>query len=259
LHHLTALDVGPAAFVEIASAVGCPNVALFTHGQADAFPLVTRENAPEVAARLRDLGVALHNVEYVIIAPEMDWQALAEAFGRSAELGARRMTVHCHDPVENRALTSFARTCDLAAEFGLSIGLEWTAVNPVIDCLERADRFIALAGRANADLAVDLLHLARGGGAPGDLARIPPARIGYAQISDGPLVRDLSSYAASELLLERLPPGDGALPVAAFIEALPQDIVIDVEAPQQAARQRGESALERVRRAVTAARRFLPR
>ncbi|MDB5448604.1 MAG: xylose isomerase [Phenylobacterium sp.] len=258
LHHLTALDADPAQFVEIAARLDCRTVALFTHGRADRFPLLTAENEGAVGSRLRDLGVALHNVEYAAITPEMAWEGLADALARSARLGARRMTVHCHDPEEARAVQSFGRLCELAAGQDMSVGLEWTAVNAVINSLATAERFIAQAGQPNGDLVADLLHLTRSGGTPGDLARLPPGRIGYAQISDGPLRRDLAEYAELELIRERLPPGDGELPVADFIAALPAEIVVDVEAPQATAWTAGASALERAGRAVTAARRFLP-
>ena len=258
LHHLTALDVGPVEFVSIAAELGCTTVALFTHGDAPGFPMVTDENEADVAARLRDAGVALHTVEYVALGPKVDWASLEIGFVRSARLGAQRMTVHCSDVEEDRALANFARICGLAASQGMRIGLEWTAVNPAMSSLADASRFLGRAGQANADLAVDLLHLSRGGGSPADLASLPPGQVGYAQISDGPRERDLADYAQTELLVERAPPGEGELPVAEFIAALPDGIVVDVEAPQTAARLAGVSALERARNAVQAARRFLP-
>ena len=258
LHHLTALDVGPAEFVSITAELGCTTVALFTHGDASAFPMVTDENEADVAARLRAGGVALHTVEYVALGPKVDWAPLETGFIRSARLGAQRMTAHCYDVHEDRALTNFARICKLAADQGMRIGLEWTAVNPAMPTLAAASRFLDRAGQSNADLAVDLLHLTRGGGSPEDLAGLPPGQIGYAQISDGPRERDLAEYAETELLGERAPPGEGELPVAEFIAALPDGIVVDVEAPQTDARHAGDSALMRAKRTMQAAHRFMP-
>ena len=258
LHHLTTLDVDPAEFVSIAAELGCTTVALFTHGDASGFPMVTDENEAEVAARLRAAGVAVHTVEYVALGPKVDWASLEAGFARSGRLGAQRMTVHCFDVEEDRALANFARVCALAAAQSMRIGLEWTAVNPAMPSLAAASLFLDKAGQPNADLAVDLLHLTRGGGSPADLAGLPPGQVGYAQISDGPLLRDLADYAETELLVERAPPGEGELPVAEFIAALPDGIVVDVEAPQTTARLAGASALERAQRAVRAARRFVP-
>lgn len=258
LHHLTTLDIGPSEFVSIAAELGCSTVALFTHGDAAGFPMVTDANVTAVAAQLRSSAVEVHTVEYVGLGPQINWVEIQAGFVRSARLGARRMTVHCFDIEEERALSHFARLCGLAADQGMRIGLEWTAVNPAMASLAAANAFLDRAGQSNADLAVDLLHLTRGGDTPTDLAALPAGRIGYAQISDGPGQRDLTEYAERELLVERAPPGDGELPVAQFIAALPSDIVVDVEAPQSAARLAGVSALERARRAVEAARRFLP-
>jgi len=258
LHHLTAHDVGPAEFVEITGRLGVSLVCLFTCGMPGSpFPLVTADNEAEVRDRLRASGVALYNAEFVALTPQMAWSEIERSFVVSARLGAQRMTVHCFDTEMDRARESFVRVCRLAANEGMGVNLEWTAVNPAINALAKAERFIADAGQPNAGLAMDVLHLTRCGDQPSDIAAIPVAHIPYGQISDGPRMRSLAEYADIELMYERLPPGDGELPIAEFLAALPDGIVVDVEAPQRTARAAGESAFERSRRAVEAARRFL--
>jgi len=145
----------------------------------------------------------------------------------------------------------------LARDEDQEINLEWTAVNRAVGSLPQAVRFLELADQPNATLAVDLLHLTRSGGRPEEVAALPPRLARYAQISDGPLHRTLEEYGAVELVVERLPPGDGEFPTAAFVAALPPDVVVEVEAPQSRARDAGVSPFERARRSVEGARRFL--
>ena len=52
-------------------------------------------------------------------------------------------------------------------------------------------------------------------------------------------------------------PGEGALPLRAFVKALPDAITIDVEVPMKRLADAGVTPLERARRAVEAARRYL--
>jgi sugar phosphate isomerase/epimerase len=258
LHQLNALDADPVELIHFAGRLGAPYVCLFTHSTSPDFPAVTRQTEHAVMAALEAAKVQVYNAEYVAIAPDMDFAGLSEAFALSRRIGARRMTVHAHDVDEARAIDNFRRVCRLAADEGLAIGLEWTAVNLAIHSLEGAARFLERAAEPNAALAVDLLHLMRSGGTPAAVAALPPALIGYAQISDGPRERSLQDYAATELIVERLPPGDGALPTADFVAAVPRGVVIEVEAPQAAARAAGVSAFDRCRRSVDAARRFVP-
>jgi sugar phosphate isomerase/epimerase len=259
LHQLNALDVSPVELIDIAGRVGAPHVCLFTHSGGPLFPSVTVESEHAVVKALKRANVEVYNVEYIAITPEMNFDGLAVAFALTRRIGGKRMTVHNHDPFEARAVESFRKVCGLAADEGVAVGLEWTAVNTAIDSLGKAVRFLALAQAPNAALAVDLLHLIRSGGAPADLKTLPARLIGYAQISDGPLRRSLEAYSEHELIVERLPPGDGAFPTAEFIAAIPPGVVVEVEAPQTAARNEGVSAYERCRRSVEAARRFVPR
>jgi sugar phosphate isomerase/epimerase len=258
LHHLNALDVGAVELIGFAGRLGTPHVCLFTHSPIPGFPIVTGENEAEVLEALKVSGVSVYNVEFVAVTPDMSFEGLPEALARSRRLGAQRMTVHVHDADEARAVETFAQVCGLAAAEGLAIGLEWTAANLAIGSLEQAVRFLRLADRPNAALAVDLLHLIRSGGAPSQVRALAPDLVGYAQISDGPLERSIEDYLAVELISERLPPGEGELPTAEFVAAIPENRVIEVEAPQSAARAAGATAFECCRRSVEAARRFVP-
>ena len=95
-------------------------------------------------------------------------------------------------------------------------------------------------------LLLDALHLRRFGGTLEQLRSLDPGLLSYAQLCDAPLAppnglprpRKLprgQSTDGTDLQLEsramRLLPGDGELPLAEFLAALPEGMPVSVEAP----------------------------
>jgi sugar phosphate isomerase/epimerase len=258
LHHLTTLDVSPPELVDIAAVLDCGHVCLFTQVQAETrsmFPAVEdAAMAAAVAERCAATGVGVHNLEYFPVSPETDPGLYRPALERGARLGAKRATAHIHDTDRGRALARFAALCNLAADYDLNIGLEFTAFSKVTT-LEAALAFVADAGAENGDVVLDALHFFRSGGDAAALASMDLSRVGYVQICDGP-TRVTEEERIHEAVAERGLPGEGAFALAAFVAALPPGRVIDVEVPQSARMAAGVSPLDRARLAVDAARRL---
>ena len=63
-----------------------------------------------------------------------------------------------------------------------------------------------------------------------DLAALDPAVIGHVQLCDVPMPAQIESYM-EEALYERRAPGDGDLPLADFVELVPEDVPIGLETP----------------------------
>jgi len=89
-----------------------------------------------------------------------------------------------------------------------------------------------------------------------DLRRLDPARIGLAQLCDGPRSPTFEQYAHNALC-ERQIPGTGELPVADFVAALPPHVVIGLEVPLGSLAAEGCTPLERARRLMDATREVL--
>src|SRR5439155_6594150 len=185
-----------------------------------------------VTARCAETGVTVHNLEYFPVEPLVNVELYRGGLERGARLGARRATAHIHDPDLGRATDTFAALCDLAAEFGLRIGLEFTAFSQ-IRSLEAALRFVAGAGRANADVVLDALHFFRSGGDAAALAGMDLSGVGYIQLCDGP-VQIEEGARMHEAVAQRGVPGEGEFALGRFVSALPAGPVIDVEVPQSA-------------------------
>ena len=86
---------------------------------------------------------------------------------------------------------------------------------------------------------------------------MPAELFGYAQICDGPDLVARADYW--DEVFERMVPGEGVFPLAAFLDALPATTPVDVEVPSTRRREAGIPPLELARRAAKAARELLER
>jgi sugar phosphate isomerase/epimerase len=149
---------------------------------------------------------------------------------------------------------NLARLAEAAGYHRLHLALElmpYTAVNS----LAKAHRMIRAARAENLGLLIDALHLARAGGTPAEVAALPPGHIAYLQLCDAPAKLPPGMTLRQESLGARLYPGEGDLPLFALMDALPADVVIDVETPVAA--NQGLSPAARARLALSATQRFM--
>ncbi len=143
----------------------------------------------------------------------------------------------------------------MAAERKLSIVIEPHSRSGLPSVAEGAKR-IASGKYKNLKLLVDALHLARGKEAPADVAKVRDV-IDCGQWCDGPLVSESGKAYAHEGMFERQIPGEGQFPLVALMQAMPESGVIYLEVPQRAARERGESARDRAKRALDGIRKVI--
>jgi len=111
-------------------------------------------------------------------------------------------------PEPAACVKGFARLCDLAAEHGLGVSLEFLPWTGIPD-LRSAWQLVQRCGRENAGLTLDSWHWQRQPGGPDfeTLAGIPGERIHFLQLSDAPT--QPWSDLVSETLQARHLPGDG--------------------------------------------------
>jgi sugar phosphate isomerase/epimerase len=106
---------------------------------------------------------------------------------------------------------------------------------------------VTLVGDSPGGIIIDPLHLQRGGGTPADVRGLDPKLLAYCQLCDAPraaphnlprprqLPRGQSVEPITDLALEaravRLLPGDGELPLAEIVSAVPAGLPLSVETP----------------------------
>lgn len=257
LAHLTFMEAGPLELIALAAAGGFDAVGIRLVDpapQADFFPLVGDAGLRrQVKAALAATGLVLMDVEAVWLWPETKPEALRPALEAGAELGARNLLIAGNDPERERLTERFVALCGMAREYGMGVGFEfipYTALNS----LSYAHDILKTAEQPNAGLLIDALHLHRSGGSPADVAAIAPALIAYGHLCDAPADSPGPDAIRTEARSARLYPGDGGLPLAAFLRALPAGKPLALEAPSAA--YEGDD-VDKARRAGAASRELL--
>ncbi len=233
--HFIALDMGPLPFVEMAARIGYAAVGLRLH---PAFPGSPFYEIPPGSPLMRSMlgalkacGVTVYDIEFVVINAAFDPIGLKPVLDSAAGLGAKRLSVCGDDPEQARLVDKFAAVCDLAASAGMGVDIEnmpWRRIGT----LQAAVDLVQRAGRSNAGVLVDALHVSRSGGDPEDLRALPRHVIRSAQLCDASAVRPTTT---EELIKEarggRLLPGEGSLPLGRLLAELPDHAVLSVEVP----------------------------
>lgn len=175
-------------------------------------------------------AVAVTDIEFVALLPDIDIDGLQWMLEAGAELGAHSVTVSGDDPDRQRLTAHFARLCELAAPFGLRIDLEFMRWREVAD-LPSALTVVQGAAQPNGAILVDALHLYRSGGDAASVAAVPKGLIAAVQLCDAPRLAPPPELIIHEAREGRLAPGQGELPLAALLAALPEGIDFSVEMP----------------------------
>jgi sugar phosphate isomerase/epimerase len=257
LAHLTVLDTTPPELVSVAAAAGFRTIGmrLTATPSVGVPPYDVLRDGPtlrETLLRLKDTGITVLDTEFLRFEVG-EPVGIPEGFLEvSARLGATHVLVMSAEPEEARTLERFGELCDRAAPYGLGVGLEF-AVYTGVRTLAQAAHVVAESKRANASVVVDALHFSRSGGLPAHLREVDPSLFRYAQICDaGP---DMPCPTDTPALIReartgRLLPGEGGLPLAELVAALPEGVPLAVEAPCRATADL--PAVERARRAYRA-------
>lgn len=238
LSFLTCLDAPPPEAIRTARQTGYDCIGLRMLPAAPggiSFPLMDDPALlRETLAALEDTEIGVFDAEIIRIAPAFDAGQYSSFFEVCAELGVRSVLVAGDDADEARMTASFAALCEAARPFGLSMDLEFMPQSEVHDAAA-ALRILERADQPNAAIIVDALHVSRSRTPLADLRAIPRRWMNYAQICDGPaeipIDRAGLNYGARQA---RLLPGDGAIDLAPLFAALPADVPISVEVPNQA-------------------------
>lgn len=250
--------------IEVAHAAGFGKIGLLVM-TATAQPLQHEvigrpEVIREVKAALRDTGLRVFDIEAFVLSPQTDLERFRPALELGAELGATHISSIGTELAPEATFLSpeqridlFGRLCDEAAQFGLSVGVEFMMYRD-IQTWHDALQMIEATRRANAGLILDVLHFFRGGSVPSDLQQIPAHRFAYAQLSDCAPPPVPMERLALEARTSRLHLGQGVIPLAEILEFLPAGLQLVVETP--VATETSQTTLERAKSAAAHASRF---
>ena len=241
LAHLTVLDTSPPELVTVAAAAGFRTIGirLTATPSVGVPPYDILSDGPilrETLRRLADTGVSVLDTEFLRFEPDRPVGVPEGFLEVSARLGAKNVLVMSAEPDEARTIERLGELCDRAAQYGLHVCLEF-AVYTGVRTLAHAASLLAKAKRSNASILIDALHFSRSGGVPAHVQQVDPALLRYAQICDAsahmPGPTDTPALIR-EARTGRLLPGEGVLPLAELIAALPAGAPLAIEAPCRA-------------------------
>jgi sugar phosphate isomerase/epimerase len=260
---LSVFGMPPVEFVHLAADLGCRYITTGIVGFAPvsglAYPPYSLRDEPrlrrDLLAAMDDRDVSISLGEGLLVAPGVDVRSYATDLDIMAELRIPRINTVSLEPDRDRAFDELAALTALAAERGIA-----TCIEPVVG-LSIADLPSALAAveyvnRDDISLLIDTMHVARFGASADDLRAVPADRIGYIQLSDTTMQRRIKHYA-EEAMFERMPPGEGELPLLDLLAALPDDRVVGLEIPMRSRAEAGVSAYDRLLPCVAGARSLL--
>jgi sugar phosphate isomerase/epimerase len=211
----------------------------------------------ETLARMKHRAVSVFDIEVLRLAEDTDVRKYVPVLESAAALGAQRAGVNIDDPDRSRTIDRFGTLCDLAAQFGIGLDIEFMIWRPVAR-LEDAAAIVRAAGRSNGRILIDALHLDRSGGTPAAVAALDPTLIGSVQLCDAPKRRPEASGIIDEAREGRLAPGEGDLPLDVLLHVLSQSVPLAVEVPL-ARSMPDATPLDRARYVRFATERFLRR
>ncbi len=259
LDHLTVLEVGPPDLITLGAEAGYQAVGVRLNSPMERgieYRLRPGTSAmKETLKRMADTGVNVFDIEVVLLTADTEVKTYAEMLEAGAELGAKRVCVNIDDPDRARAIEQFAELCEMGTPFNLAMDVEfmiWRAVATMGDAAE----VVSKAKKINGGILVDALHVIRSGGSAAGLAALDPKLIGSVQLCDAPLVKAPELSITDEARTDRLPPGEGELPLNDILDALPEHVPLAVEVPLTR-RYPNLAPVDRARRAWVATNKFL--
>lgn len=263
LSYYTAPELSPLETVAVAAETGCSHVGLRLlggqPGGGEAPLLLEAALQAEMLAAMADRGIAPLDANTARIVPETRVADYLPFLDAAARLGARHVMASVDDTDRSRSIDNVVRLCNLAAERGLTVDLEFVPWMALSDLRAAAD-MVRACNHDALGIAVDTLHFQRSGSSAEMLGRLPRRWFRYAQICDAPTLKTLPprERLVHEATKDRLLPGAGDIDLAGILRALPGNVPLALEIPQTALATRMDAAA-RVSRAVAATRRLLDR
>lgn len=231
LAQLSLVGTAPPELVSIAAQAG------FDFIGARVWPVTATERAydlqpgspmlKETLARMRDTGVAVKDIEFLLLDGSEQREAWLRMMAAGQALGASSLTVAGADADTARLADTLARMTEDGRGFGIVPTLEPISYQPVSSIPAAA----ALARHAGCNIVVDALHFNRFGGTYEQLAGSQDL-VPLLQLCDGPALRPASRDGlVTESRSERGVPGEGGFDLASLVAAFPAGTPVSVETP----------------------------
>jgi sugar phosphate isomerase/epimerase len=256
IEFISVFGLPPVDFVHLTADLGCRYISIALVGrplESLGYPAFSLKDDLRLRRDLRtaldDSGVSISLGEGMVIFPESEVTELAADLDVMAELGVAQINTLSFDKDRNRTFDQLAALTELAAARGISTTVEMA---PGLTVGDLATVLAAVDHCRGLRVTVDTMHWGRSGYGAAELRELGAEHIGYLQLSDTTRTPRMTSYL-KEARYERMAPGDGELPLAEMLDAVPAEVVVGLEIPMRALAESGVGPAERLRPCVAAA------
>jgi sugar phosphate isomerase/epimerase len=211
-----------------------------------------RQRLHRTLRTLSRTGLEVIDVGVVVLSRRLAPDTVRRVMEVGRALGARRVVVVNAEPDADRASAMLSTVADRAAELDMLVGLEFMPYSATPDAAAAASLIRSVA-HPHVGIVLDVLHLFRSGGGPGDVATLSVPLV-LVQLCDAPRTPPPLGRLREESLTDRRHLGYGDLPLRAVLAGVPSGVPMTVEAP--VTRDAGLPPAERARRAATALYRY---
>jgi sugar phosphate isomerase/epimerase len=264
IEFISVFGLPPVDFVHLAADLGCRYISTALTGrplESLGYPTFSLKDdvrlRRDLLTAMNDRGVSISLGEGMVIFPESDVSQLAADLDIMAELGIAAINTLSFEKDRSRTFDQLATLTQMAAARSVATSIEM-APGLTFGDLSAVRAAIDHVGSPGLRVTVDTMHWGRLGYGAAELRELGAQRIGYLQLSDTTWQPRMTSYL-KEAMYERVAPGDGELPLAEMLEAVPADVVVGLEIPMRALAESGVGPMDRLRPCVAAARELLHR
>lgn len=181
---------------------------------------------------LKDTGIKLLDIELAKIEDGVDPLEYEPELEVAAELGGRHVLSSIWTDNRDEYIEKFAKLCDLAAQYNLTVDLEYVPVASVKN-LKAAMDVLNSVKKSNAGLLLDVHHVHRAHDVAEDLKKVPREWFHFLHLCDAPgeipddqeemlrIIREARSYV-----------GEGGIDVASILHSVPE-VPYSIELPNK--------------------------
>lgn len=226
LAQLTVLNTSPPEISRMAAECGYDFVSMRQiymglPGEPDYDLSKNKQLMKETKQVFADTGIKLLDIELARIFDGMDVKKYEPAMEVAAELGGKHVLSSIWTPNKDYYIEKFAELCDLAAQYNLTVELEYVPIASVKTLAETVEVLKAV-NKPNAGLMIDIHHFHRAQDDPNELRKLPAEWFRFAHLCDASAEIPQDNEEMTRILREaRDYVGEGGIDVASILNAMP--------------------------------------
>lgn len=225
-------------------------------GEAD-YDMVKQPRLVQLAQEaLEQTGIRIHDIDLASIAtgrPVAEYRPYLEL---ARKLGCESVVSSIWTEDVGLYLNEFAKLCDIAAEYGLTVYLEFVTWASVHD-LKTASNILDQVKRPNSKILLDSIHCYRSGVQAQEIGDYPLEWFDFMHLCDAPApIPGNKEELIQTGRTQQLYPGEGAVDNRQILQHMSKDKVIGLEIPHDQ-RRNEYGAYEHARRCLESAKTYL--